>query len=61
MNISEKNKLLLEKIFNIEQFCRINWKYTKERQERETPINMDYTDGRKDALREIVEKYFGEI
>ncbi len=47
-------------IIDIEKFCRDNLKNIKKKQDSNKPINLDYTDGIKNILQEIISTYFGE-
>ena len=48
-------------IIDIEKFCRDNWENIKKKQKKEKNINLDYTDGIKDILRELLDSYFNGV
>jgi hypothetical protein len=47
-------------LLDIEKFCRKNYFEMNKKQNRGI-INLDYSDGIKDILREIIENHFGGI
>lgn len=48
-------------VLDVENYCREKWRIVKKLQKSNKAINLDYTDGAKDMLREVLDLYFGGI